>query len=336
MPRIGRLHIPGGCYHLFGRGLERRYIFEHTVDKQDILARFGMHLQRTNCQCLAWALMSNHYHFLIRAGASPLKKLMSPVLSGFAGAYNRRYDRSGYVFQNRFSSILCDEQQYLLTLTRYIHLNPLRARMLNNLEDLKHYPWTGHSGLLGQYLQEWHISNTLLSHFGTTKNKAVKNYLEFMQAGINTTNTMKLSGGGLVRSYGGWEEISRLRMEHKVRIGDERILGESDFVQKVLESDEINIESKSELALKGWTVERLVRTVCDQLNVSEADLTRKSRANDVSKAKAMICYWGNDSLGLKIREVAERLNISQPAVSKWIVKGREHAKDSGILLKLDE
>ena len=79
---------------------------------------------------LAWTLMSNHYHFLIRVGVRHLAKLMAPVLGGFAGNYNLRHHRSGYVFQNRFSSILCDEDSYLLQLVRYIHLNPLRAMMI--------------------------------------------------------------------------------------------------------------------------------------------------------------------------------------------------------------
>ena len=85
--------------------------------------------------------MSNHYHFLVRAGTSPLRTLLAPVLGGFAGAYNRRHGRSGYVFQNRFTSILCDEDNYLLELTRYIHLNPVRAGIVDTLEALDHYRW---------------------------------------------------------------------------------------------------------------------------------------------------------------------------------------------------
>ena len=177
MPRRGRLHIPGGCYHVLGRGLEQRYIFEDSADKRDFLSRFGKNLQQNNAQCLAWAIMSNHYHFLIRAGVRPLGKLMAPVLGGFAGSYNRRHRRSGYVFQNRFTSILCDEDSYLLELIRYIHLNPLRAKMIDNLSELGRYPWTGHAGVLGKHGKKWHFVDEVLLHFGNSRSQAREKYL---------------------------------------------------------------------------------------------------------------------------------------------------------------
>ncbi|MBL4571845.1 MAG: transposase [Gammaproteobacteria bacterium] len=156
MPRRGRLHIPGGCYHVIGRGLERRYIFEDAVDKRDFLSRFGDNLRRSDAQCLAWAMMSNHYHLLIRIGVLPLAKLMAPVLGGYAGNYNRRHCRSGYVTQNRFTSILCDEDSYLFELIRYIHLNPLRAEVIDSFAELGRYQWTGHAGILGRFRQKGH------------------------------------------------------------------------------------------------------------------------------------------------------------------------------------
>jgi len=81
MPRQGRLHIPGGYYHVIGRGLERRRVFAGNDDKNDFLERLGEGLERSQCQCLAWAVMSNHYHLLIRVSSTPLSKLMSPLLS---------------------------------------------------------------------------------------------------------------------------------------------------------------------------------------------------------------------------------------------------------------
>ena len=155
MPRTGRLHIPGGYYHVMGRGLERRRIFNHSDDKNDFLARLGVALAESESQCLAWAVMSNHYHLLIRVSAQPLSKLMSPLLGGYASSYNRRHRRSGYVFQNRFKSILCDADSYLLGLVRYIHLNPMKAKMLASLSQLSRYRWTGHAGLLGRHTQSW-------------------------------------------------------------------------------------------------------------------------------------------------------------------------------------
>jgi putative transposase len=323
MPRRGRLHIPGACYHVIGRGLERRYIFEDSEDKRDFLARFGNNLLLTGSQCLAWAIMSNHYHLLVRAGAQPLAKLMAPVLGGFAGNYNRRHRRSGYVFQNRFASILCDEESYLLELVRYIHLNPMRARLIDNLPELCKYPWTGHAGIMGKHRQKSHCGEEVLAHFGTTWRSARMSYIDFMQAGLAATNGIGLSGGGLVRSYGGWETIGRLRQEHISCIGDERILGNSSFIEQVLQEDELAIESRSRLALEGWDLNKLLAVVCERCEVAQSDLLQRSREDSASRAKAMICYLGTVKLGLLSKEIAKKLAISRPAVSKWISKGRE-------------
>lgn len=121
-----------------------------NADKLEFLRRLGENLVRSQVQCLAWAIMSNHYHLLIRVCAKPLAKLIAPLLGGYAGYYNRSHQRSGYVFQNRYKSILVDEESYLLELIRYIHLNPMRAKILSALEELDKYPWTGHAGLVNK------------------------------------------------------------------------------------------------------------------------------------------------------------------------------------------
>ena len=328
MPRRGRLHIPGACYHVIGRGLERRYIFEDSEDKRDFLARFGNNLSLTGSQCLAWAIMSNHYHLLVRASAQPLVKLMAQVLGGFAGNYNRRHRRSGYVFQNRFTSILCDEENYLLELVRYIHLNPMRARLIDNLSELCKYQWTGHAGILGKHRQKWHSIEEVLAHFGKTWCSARMSYTDFMKAGLTATSGTGLSGGGLVRSYGGWESIRRLRQEHIFCIGDERILGNSNFVEQVLQEDELAVESRSRLTLQGWDLDRLLAVVCERCEVAQSELRLRSRENSASRAKAMICYLAKEKLGIRSKEVAQKLAISRPAVSKWIAKGRKIGQEN--------
>lgn len=139
MPRMGRLHVDGGCYHVLGRGFEKRNIFERYADKRDFVERLAKYLKTTEIRCYAWSVMPNHYHLLLKVGKKPLSDLMRKLLSGFATAYNRRHNRAGYVFQNRFKSILCDEDEYLLQLVRYIHLNPVKAGLVANVDELDRY-----------------------------------------------------------------------------------------------------------------------------------------------------------------------------------------------------
>ena len=326
MPRIGRLHIPGGYYHLMGRGLERRNILREEVDKRDFLERLGKALDSCEMQCFAWALMSNHYHLLVRVHEKPLSKLMASVLGGYASAYNRRNKRVGYVFQNRYKSILCDADRYLLELIRYIHLNPLRAGMLRDLDALARYQWTGHAGVLGRHRQKWHKVGSVLGLFGEKNGIARTEYTRFIGEAIGKTQREDFSGGGLIRSYGGWESLTEFRKEHQLCIGDERILGRSDFVEMALGHDKLAITGKTLLELRGWTLEKLIQRISAVFGVSEAILLTKARSNDLSTAKSLICYWGTEEIGLTCREIGLRLNISQQAVSRWVVKGKAYCE----------
>ena len=313
-----------------GRGLERRHIFAGTDDKQDFLARLGDGLAKTQCQCLAWAIMSNHYHLLIRVSSEPLSKLMGKLLSGYATQYNRRKKRSGYVFQNRYKSILCDEDAYLLELIRYIHLNPLKAKIVRSLPELERYPWSGHAGLMGKHEQDWHAKEEVLGLFAHHLKRARTHYRHFIQEGINDIASKDYLGGGLVRSYGGWESVKLLRKEHEIRIGDERILGGSRFVEAILDEDRLNINEKSRWQQKGWDLQRLVEKVCETVGIDQSDLALKGRQNAISTAKSLICYWGTQVLGISSTDISTFLCVSQPAVSKASKQGAKYCQQQGI------
>ena len=116
--KIGRLNLPGGLFHIIGRGIERRHIFSTASDKQDFLDRLSTVLSLSDHCCYAWALMDNHYHLLLRQGRESLSKLMGPLLGAYAQSYNRRNGRVGYLYQGRYRSILCEEDTYFLELVR--------------------------------------------------------------------------------------------------------------------------------------------------------------------------------------------------------------------------
>ena len=139
MPRQARIDIPGQMYHVMSRGIERGQIFIDDDDYVDFVERVGGWLKKGGGKCLAWCLIPNHFHFLILRGLRPLSEIMHHVLTGYAVNFNGRHRRAGHLFQNRYKAIICDAEEYLLELVPYIHLNPLRANLVKNLEELEGY-----------------------------------------------------------------------------------------------------------------------------------------------------------------------------------------------------
>jgi putative transposase len=160
MPRKARIDYPGGVHHLIVRGIERKRIFQDVQDRNAFLDRLGFLLLESKTSCLAWALLSNHVHLLVRTGVISQADLMRRLLTGYAVTYNRRYRRHGILFQNRYKSILCQEDLYLLELVRDVHLNPLRGKRVESLEALEQYPYTDRSVVSYWAVREPGVSGT--------------------------------------------------------------------------------------------------------------------------------------------------------------------------------
>lgn len=136
MPRQARLDAPGTLHHVIIRGIERRDIVDDDQDRQDFVTRMGRIAAETSTIIYAWSLMTDHTHILLRSGPYGLPEYMRRLLTGYAVTYNLRHDRHGHLFQNRYKSIVCEEDTYFRELIRYIHLNPLRAQLVKALEEL--------------------------------------------------------------------------------------------------------------------------------------------------------------------------------------------------------
>jgi len=257
---------------------------------------------------------------------------MRKVLSGYAISFNRRHKRHGYLFQNRYKSILCQEEEYLLELVRYIHLNPARAGMAKDMDELDRYPWSGHAALLGRRQRSWQDREEILIRFSDKKREAVSRYRQFVKDGIAMGRREELTGGGLRRSAGGWEGVMNLKRAGEYWRGDERILGNGNFVNAVLRAAEESLTHREKSKMQGWDLGRLVTEVCEILSVDPGDIRKKGRANNLSYAKGLICYLGHSRLGLTGMELARYFNISRPSVSQAIQRGERFAKKNEVKL----
>jgi len=181
MPRQSRIDAPGAAHHIIARGIARKPIFKDDTDRNNFLDRSGSILDETKTPCYAWALIANHFHLLLRTGTVPVATVMRRLLTGYAESYNRLHKPWGHLFQNRYKSILCQEETYLLELVRYIHLNPLRANLVNNLQGLENYLFCGHHYLLRKSDKDWQQTAVVLQRFGRNIRKARRKYREFVK-----------------------------------------------------------------------------------------------------------------------------------------------------------
>jgi putative transposase len=143
MPRGPRIDAPGILHHVMARGIEKREIFRSDDDREELLARLGTICEEAETIVYAWCLMSNHFHLAVRTGSKPLAHAMRRLLTGYAAFFNTRYARTGHLFQNRYKSIVIDEERYFLGLVRYIHLNPVRAGVVPSVDALAGHRWSG-------------------------------------------------------------------------------------------------------------------------------------------------------------------------------------------------
>jgi len=335
MPRQPRLNLPGQFFHLMARGIERCPIFKKSCDYEDFLGRLVHLLERSGSVCYAWALMSNHFHLLILSGVQGIVSLMHPLLTGYAMSFNRRYNRVGHLFQNRYKAILCEEDPYFLELLRYIHLNAVRAGLVNSLEELARYPWSGHAALMGQISLPWQATDDVLSRFSDFVPKAREGYSRFLQDGWGQGYRDDLEGGGLIRSQGGTFGLAAGRSEEQ-QAYDARILGSGDFVERILKADGKREALIQTVHRQAMTIEQLQTLTGQLMGVSTDSLTRPGRTWSVSRAKALFIYAATEFLGRTGQQMADLTGMTPPSASVARRRGEILAKNCDLSSHLEK
>jgi REP element-mobilizing transposase RayT len=323
MPRGPRLDAPGALHHVIARGIERRAIFRHDGDRTQFLDRLADVMAATRLQLLAWSLMPNHVHLLIRTRDRSLSTGMRCLLTGYAVTFNRHHRRAGHLFQNRFKSTLVEEEPYFLQLVRYIHLNPLRARLVADLPALDRFLWTGHPVLMGRVAYPVQDTLAVLAHFGPSVTVAQRAYRQFVQDALTTAPAVDVSGGGLRRSAGGWQPLPTLARGRERWSFDERILGSSAFVEQMLASAPPLPPSPAPHCDGIAVLASLCARVSVDCGIAAAELTSGSQRPVVVAARQLISHLAVAHYGLPTRTIATALRISPQSVRRGIIAGRQ-------------
>ena len=322
MPRLARLDAPGVLHHVMGRGIERRRIFLSKADRNDFIDRLAVLAQEGLMDIYAWTLMPNHFHLLCKTQNRPLASSMRKILTGYVVNFNRRHRRHGHLFQNRYKSIVCQEDLYLKELVRYIHLNLLRSALVKDLRELERCPWSGHSALTGRVERKWQDTEYVLSFFGPGRNRR-RHYQQYLEQGLSQGQRPELVGGGLVRSLGGWSEVLALRRRGQRAASDQRILGDSDFVQEVISGLDDLVKRNLRLSGQRIGIDGLAKKACEKYGISLAELRSGSRRHDVVKARGAISWIGIRELGYSGAEVARYLGVTNSCVTRFVASGEK-------------
>jgi putative transposase len=315
MPRSARLDVPDVLQHVMARGIEGRDIFRDAKDRQAFLKRLSDLVTKGNVQLLAWCLMPNHFHLLLRTHGMSLATMMRRLMTGYAVWHNRRHDRKGHLFQNRYKSIVVEEDPYFLELVRYIHLNPVRAKILGNLSELDRFPYAGHSVLMGHRKLKAQDVEWVLGAFGRRMGSARKRYREFLEAGFHQGAREDLRGGGLVRSAGGKVQLA-LRSKDEWEKGDERILGGGDFVEAVLRSQ------PPPKSVSRTNAAKILEEVCKEWKVQPPQILSRLRARNISRARRVFFLRAHEEAGESLTGLARLCGLAHTSVREAIEKAK--------------
>jgi putative transposase len=327
MPRHARIHYPGGIYYLISRFVNGSYLIKTDEDRTQYLRLLGNASNKTDALILSYCLMSNHIHLVVRAGRDSLEGLMKSVNAGFAGWINNRSKRrKGPVFAGRYKSILVDEEAYLLELVRYVHNNPVRAKVASHARDIS---WSGHQAYVGDVTPpEWLNIGYVLSMFGKQHAANVRKFEAFVREG---------EGEGRRRDLNG-EPGEKVARKFQEAFGDAwrvsgPIAGDQAFVAKVL-ADISSVDEQ--VAYHGHVhggepvrpgLEEVIAVVCAEVGVEPWVFDHQPRKRTAVLARRLITLLWIKEYGGMQTEIGKKLKTSSGTVSGWYSKAVENLPD---------
>jgi REP element-mobilizing transposase RayT len=317
MPRQPRLNIPGLVHHVMARGIEGCDIFRDEDDREGFLKRLADVVSKPGAPRLyAWTLMSNHFHLLLRAGEEALSATMRRLMTGHAVTYNLRHKRQGHLFQNRYKSVVVEEEPYFLELLRYIHLNPVRCGIVKDLKELATYRYSGHSVIIGRQEYEAQDVESVLMRFSDKRKVAITGYNGFVGDGLNQGRREELRGGGLIRSIGGIAAMMSRGFEER-ELSDERILGSGDFVESVLR------ESDNNSSINGKpSIDDVLKEVSEESGIRREQILGPSRSRRVSNARKQFFLVAHERAGATLSMLGRLTGRSHVAVRMAIEEAK--------------
>jgi REP element-mobilizing transposase RayT len=278
------------------RGNRRQGIFLDEKDLQRFLSYLSGCKKRFSFRLYAYALMKNHLHLLIEVERVPLSRIMQTLLFGYAGYFNRRYGEVGHLFQGRYRAILCEKDAYLLELIRYIHLNPVRAKIVNRPED---YAWTSHLSYLGKRREALIDEGFVLEQLSDNGSLARRRYRQFVWEGISTGHEAKY-----------------------YQVKDQLYLGGESFIER------IEIEKKE---VEPWayeiSLEAISHEVARAMGITEGKISSATKDRQGVRGRSVAAYLARKTAGYTVKEIADYFKRGAVTIGEGIMQIEEHTRE---------
>jgi len=284
MARKPRIHYPGAFYHVILRGNAGNSVFFEDMDRSKFFLLLQEGIERFNHRVHAYCLMSNHLHLIIQVGDIPLSRIIQNLSFRYTRYINYKKKQTGHLFQGRYKALLLDAEVYLLQLTRYIHNNPVRAKMVT---EPSAYGWSSHTVYLGSVSNPWLTTDFILRQFARTKTTAIRLYNDFQLQALN----------------------ERRREDYYTGDFEARILGDERFVEEAMRKADQKLERKPALG-------DILQAVCREYALQPQDLSSSSRQRKIAEARAIAAYLVRECDALSLSALSSELRRDLSGLSQ--------------------
>ena len=280
MARPVRIEYPGAVYHVVCRGNNRQAIFRDDHDRKRYLEKLSLYCEDKDVELLCYCLLTNHVHLVLETPQGNLSKMMQAFQTSYTVYFNKRHGRSGHVFEQRYKAFLVDRDNYLLEVSRYVHLNAVAARAA---ERPAQYRWSSYASYLKGKGIPGLKYQTILDYFAGGKKRQIEQYREFVEGGL-----------------AGEENLEEPAVRKQAFIGDE------DFEEAARKK-----ASKLSVIQRSYPLKRVAGAVCRVTGVSENDVKHSGRSEEVQRARELLCYVSRRHGAVSLTELRGFLGVKE-------------------------
>ena len=304
MARKPRIEFGGAFYHVITRGNQKQKIFKDEADYEKYIEILSGYRKQYQYRLYAYVLMNNHVHLLLETRDIKLSKIQQGINQRYTMYYNKKYKTVGHLFQGRYKAILCDRDAYLLTLIKYIHLNPVRANVVKLPAD---HRWSSHRNYAERVKDDFIDTDQVLRMFSENKTRARRIYLENMGDG------------------------KRINKEDVYKTVDQRILGDDEFVERVKDKTDVGIEGTKKR--HEHSLEEIAGVIERAYKITHKQMREKSKDREISIGRKLMRVVAKE-YGYKGKDVADYLRKDPSIITRYLKEKNNFKKEVERLFKL--